>query len=88
MKLVRLDSLFDVKYGHSLELNRLVQTDKTDGIAFVSRKSGDNGIDCYVEKIQGVEPNPAGDLTCALGGSVLSTFYKKGPITQHFILLV
>lgn len=84
MKLVRLDSLFDVKYGHSLELNRLVQTDKTDGIAFVSRKSGDNGIDCYVEKIQGVEPNPAGDLTCALGGSVLSTFLQERPYYTAF----
>ena len=73
----KLSYLFDVQYGHSLELNRLKQTG-LDGIPFVSRKMGDNGVAAYVEPIDGILPNPAGELTCALSGNgVLSTFIQE-----------
>lgn len=84
MKLVRLDSLFDVKYGHSLELNRLTKTSKDKGVPFVSRKGSNNGIDCYVEKLPDIEPNQAGDLTCALGGTVMATFLQERPYYTAF----
>lgn len=76
-----VSELFDVVYGHSLELNRLRTLSKADGgVAFVSRKMGDNGISAYVAPIPGVEPSPAGLLTSALGGNgVLSTFLQEAP---------
>ncbi len=78
--MLMVSELFDVRYGHSLELNRLTQTSPDEGIAFVSRKMGDNGISAYVEPVAGVEPSPAGILTSALGGNgVLSTFLQETP---------
>lgn len=75
---VPVSDLFDVRYGHSLELNRLSRTNKIDGIAFVSRKMGDNGISAFVKPIEGVEPAPAGDISCALGGNgVLTTHLQE-----------
>jgi len=76
-----LSELFDVVYGHSLELNRLTLLSReAGGVAFVSRKMGDNGISAYVEPISGVTPSPSGLLTCALGGNgVLSTFLQEEP---------
>lgn len=78
--MLKVNELFDVRYGHSLELNRLTQANPSEGIAFVSRKMGDNGISAYVELIPGVVPSPAGVLTSALGGNgVLSTFLQETP---------
>jgi hypothetical protein len=79
MKLKRkLSNIFDVRYGHSLELNRLQLCSPNEAVAFVSRKSGDNGIVAYVKKIDGLEPAPPGELTCALSGNgVLSTFIQE-----------
>ena len=72
-----LEDIFDVRYGHSLDLNKLNTTSMKDGIAYVSRKSKDNGIAAYVNKIEGIEPGKSGELTCALSGSgVLSTFIQ------------
>lgn len=72
-----LNEIFNIRYGHSLELNRLNRTSAENGISFISRKMGDNGIAAYVERIPGVEPNPAGELTCALSGNgVLTTFIQ------------
>lgn len=78
--MLMVSELFDVQYGHSLELNRLTQTSQNKGIAFVSRKMGDNGISAYVAPVSGIEPSPAGILTSALGGNgVLSTFLQETP---------
>jgi hypothetical protein len=75
---LRLSDIFDVRYGHSLELNRLQICPSDEGVAFVSRKSGDNGIVAYVKRIDGIDPAPAGELTCALSGNgVLSTFIQE-----------
>jgi hypothetical protein len=81
MVMIPLSDLFDIRYGHSLELNRLRLLDRTQGgIPFVSRKMGDNGISAYVARISGEEPAAAGQLSCALGGNgVLSTFLQELP---------
>ena len=86
MKLVKLSSLFEVRYGHSLELNRLTIVPAAEGgIPFVSRKMGDNGISAYVERIADVVPAPAGELTCALSGNgVLSTFVQDSVFYTAF----
>jgi len=80
-----VSDLFDVRYGHSLELNRLIQTSPDCGIPFVSRRSGGNGIAAYVLGLDGLEPAPAGELSCALSGNgVLSTFLQTRPFYTAF----
>ena len=85
-RLIPLEDIFEVRYGHSLELNRLKQLDRKDGgISFVSRKMGDNGVAAFVKPILGLEPAPPGDLSCALSGNgVLSTFVQDDPFYTAF----
>ncbi len=78
---MKIDDLFEVKYGVNLELSSCEKIDGTDreGVNFVARTSVNNGIVAKVAKIDGVEPQPAGTLSCAAGGSVLSTFLQTKP---------
>lgn len=78
---VPVQDVFEVKYGHSLELNRLQLLPKSEGgVPFVSRVMGNNGISAYVAPIDGLPPIPGGVLSCALGGNgVLSTFLQENP---------
>lgn len=55
-----VSEIFDVRYGHSLELNALEQSDRENGVAFVSRRMGQNGISAYVAPIDELIPAPAG----------------------------
>lgn len=77
--MIPLNKIFEIQYGHSLELNRLsLCAPKDGGVPFISRKMGDNGIAAYVEPIVSIKPAPAGELTCALSGNgVLSTFLQE-----------
>lgn len=77
--MVKVDDIFEIRYGHSLELNRLKIVARGEGTAFVSRQMGGNGVSAYVERIPGVEPALPGELSCALGGNVLSTFLQPEP---------
>lgn len=77
MELVRLDTLFDVKYGSNLELNALTLCEV--GINFVSRTSKNNGVSAIVKPLKNINPLPAGVLTVAGGGSVLETFLQSKP---------
>lgn len=74
---VRVEDLFEVRYGVNLELNAL----KRDplGINFVSRTAKNNGVSAKVAKIDGVEPLPAGTITVAGGGSVMESFLQPEP---------
>lgn len=75
--------VFDVEYGNKLDMNKLQQTHKAEGIAFVGRKgglSGHSGVSGYVERVDGTRLYPAGALTVALGGSrLLSTYVQQRP---------
>lgn len=74
----RLDQIFDLRYGHSLELNTLTQVDPPDGVNFVSRAMGNNGVTARVAV--DVEPAKPGEMSVALGGNgVLSTFVQPEP---------
>ncbi len=81
LDLVPVQTLFDVNYGHSLELNRLIKLSRDEGgVPFVSRVMGNNGISAYVAPIEGIAPTQGGVLSCALGGNgVLSTFLQETP---------
>lgn len=78
---MKVEELFDVKYGVNLELITLeiVLGNDKDGVNFVARTSANNGVVARVKKIDGLEPQAAGILSCAGGGSVLSTFVQKEP---------
>ena len=77
MKRISLNEIFTIRGGHSLDLNKLIITTSQKGIAYVSRKSGDNGISAYVKEISSIQSGKAGELTCALSGNgVLSTFIQ------------
>jgi hypothetical protein len=77
--MARVRDLFDVSYGHSLELNRLARSSSADAINFVSRTAKNNGVSARVERIPGVEPAQGGLVTVALGGTVLETFLQPTP---------
>jgi hypothetical protein len=85
--MTKVSDLFDVVSGHAMELNRHVRVSRDEGIAFVSRKMGDNGISAYIAPIPNVEPAGPGELSCALSGNgVLSTFLQEKPFyTGHHV---
>src|SRR5687767_11437266 len=64
----KISDLFRLEYGHSLELNRLDQSDAPDSINFVSRAARNNGVTARVKPIPNLPPSPAGTLTVALNG--------------------
>ena len=76
---VKLKELFYINYGVNLELSNCTISDDKDAINFVSRTSENNGVACKVKPVEGVIPQPAGTLSCAGGGSVLSTFVQNKP---------
>lgn len=76
-----LSEIFEIRYGINLELvNCIVAADDdTEAINFVARTSQNNGVVAKVKPLPGIVPQPAGILTCAGGGSVLSTFVQNAP---------
>lgn len=79
MKKVRVDEIFDVKYGTNLELVNLqrCKNDDPSSINFVSRTEKKHGISARVQRIPEIKPNPARSISVAGGGSVLSTFFHQ-----------
>lgn len=63
-----IDELFTLKYGHSLELNRLEQSNDKDAINFVGRAARNNGVTARVSPIKSLFPAAAGTISVALGG--------------------
>lgn len=77
----KVKDIFDVKYGINMELNACIIADENDrdAINFVARTEENNGISAKVKLVEGKTPQPAGTITCAGGGSVLSTFLQPEP---------
>ena len=90
MRETKISKIFDIKYGNSFELINLTECDKSsvDCVNFVSRTENNNGISAYVKRLPDVEPNPAGTITVAVGGSVLSTFLQIQPYYTGFHVMV
>lgn len=77
MKLVTLDTIFDIKYGNQFDLNKL-ESDEDSNINFVSRSSQNLGVVCKVHPYKDTEPFPAGLITVTLGGTyLLSSFVQQ-----------
>lgn len=71
--------IFDIKYGINMELNDCIISDDDKAINFVSRTEDNNGVSARVELVEGKVPQESGLITCAGGGSVLSTFLQEKP---------
>ncbi len=80
-KTFKVNELFKVKYGINMELNMCIEAedDDQDAVNFVARTESNNGVSARVKLVDGKEPQPAGLITCAGGGSVLSTFLQEKP---------
>ncbi|MDD4855050.1 MAG: restriction endonuclease subunit S [Sulfuricurvum sp.] len=79
MRLVKLNEIFEVKYGVNLDKNKLTIVNKKqeDSIPYVGRGSFNNGISDYVLQIEDQPTNKVPSLSVAAGGSVLSTFFHE-----------
>lgn len=68
-----------------MELNTCIEAEDgdPDAINFVARTESNNGVSARVKPVEGKEPQPAGLITCAGGGSVLSTFFARRTILQR-----
>lgn len=64
----KVSELFDLQYGHSLELNALERSPHDTAVNFVGRAARNNGVTARVAPIHGITPAAAGTLTVALGG--------------------
>ncbi len=73
----RVSDLFDVCYGTNLEYNKMIP--QSNGIPFVARGSGNNGVVGYVKRIEGDNPNPQNTISVAGGGSVLESYLQERP---------
>lgn len=73
----RVDDIFDVTYGNSLEFINMIPDDT--GIPFISRKSVNNGMEARVRLIEEVKPNPPNTISVAASGSVMESFLQKEP---------
>jgi hypothetical protein len=77
---MKVSELFEVRYGQSLELNRLTQVISPEGVNLVSRAMTNNGVTARVALPPDVVPAPAGEISVALGGNgVLSSFVQPEP---------
>ncbi|WP_227712920.1 hypothetical protein [Nanchangia anserum] len=82
----RLDDIFDLRYGQSLELNSLTQVDAPDGVNFVSRARGNNGVTARV--LPPGDVGRAGEITVALSGGVLSSFVQPEDFVTGFHVMI
>ena len=71
----KLSKIFDIVYGNQFDLNKMSVSDESS-INFVSRGATNLGVVSKVDKYNGKESFPAGCITVALGGSVLSSFVQ------------
>ncbi|MDD2749414.1 restriction endonuclease subunit S [Acidithiobacillus albertensis] len=86
----KINDLFTLSYGHSLELNRLEQSATPEAINFVGRAARNNGVTAQVKPIPGLEPAPAGTITVALNGQGGAgvAFLQPFPFYSGFHIMV
>jgi Type I restriction modification DNA specificity domain len=84
----RLDQIFRLRYGHSLELNSLRRVHAPAGVNFVSRAMGNNGVTARVDVDEA--PADAGEVSVALSGNgVLSAFVQPEPfVCGHHVMVL
>ena len=89
MKLVPLNSIFNIEYGNQFDLYKM--DFQNQEINFVSRSSQNLGVVERVSKFMNKEPYPAGSITVTLGGTyLLSSFVQQEPFytAQNIKILI
>lgn len=89
--MIKVNDLFEVKYGNSLELVNLAICEKVDkdSISFVSRTEKNNGVSAIVKRLPEIDPFEAGLITVAgSGNSVLESFIQTKPFYTGFHVFV
>lgn len=84
---MKISDLFIMHQGNGFELYNMDLSDDSN-INFISRTAHNNGVVAQVEKEGMKEPFPAGYITVALGGSVLSSFVQIKPFYTAFHIVV
>lgn len=69
------DGLFDIDMGTKLDRVKMTQVDAD--VNFVGRANTSNGITARVDRIAGLEPYAAGNLTLSLGGEYLGSCFVQ-----------
>lgn len=76
--MIEINKLFHICYGNQFDFTKMEVCD--NGINFISRGSTNNGFVAMVEKVEDVEPFPAGLITVTMGGSyLLASFVQPSP---------
>lgn len=84
---MKISDLFIPHQGNGFELYNMNITNHS-GVNFVSRTAQNNGVVSQVERDERIKPFPAGFITVALGGSVLSSFVQAKPFYTAFHIMV
>lgn len=84
---VKISDLFVLHQGNGFELCNMNLSNSGD-INFVSRTAQNNGVVARVCEDENKEPFPAGYITVALGGSVLSSFVQTRPFYTAYHIMV
>lgn len=91
MNNVPLFDLFNIKYGHSLDLTVLEVCDEEykDKVNYVSRTRENNGVSAIVKMVDNITPFKAGLITVAgSGNSVMESCVQLAPFYTGFHVFV
>lgn len=83
MKMVQIQDLFEVYNSQNLALNACT-IDEQSAYVLINRSENNNGIAARINAPVGKQPFPAGLMTVALSGSVLSTFIQMEPFFTSY----
>jgi hypothetical protein len=75
----RLDEIFDIQYGSQLDLNKCILCEKNEGYNFVNRSEKNCGVSARILEEENKKAFPAGLITVAMGGKILSSFVQQEP---------
>ena len=69
------EGLFEIDMGTKLDRVKMTQVDPE--VNFVGRANANNGITAQVDRIKGLEPYAAGNMTLSLGGEYLGSCFVQ-----------
>lgn len=69
------EGLFEIDMGTKLDRVKMTQVDPK--VNFVGRANANNGITAQVDRIKGLEPYAAGNMTLSLGGEYLGSCFVQ-----------
>ena len=83
------DELFDIDMGTKMDKAKM--TELNPKVNFVGRANNNNGITARIDKVEGVEPYEAGNMTLSLGGEYLGSCFIQPDVfytSQNVVVLI